>query len=212
MAKPILCLDFDGVLHSYTSGWVADDVVADPPVPGAMEFLRDAVEDFTVAVYSSRSGQAGGIRAMQEWMQFHLDMSLGDADISTETFDALTWPTEKPPAKITIDDRAITFTGEWPAISDLLAFEPWNKPQPAPLIKTGSVVGLVREAFRAGQRAARPPITPERLLDDLFAAWDSTSGIEAPPHCFNLRALCDRLNHPLLVVPVEMHADDLAVR
>jgi hypothetical protein len=34
MRKPILCLDFDGVLHSYTSGWKGAAVIPDPPVPG----------------------------------------------------------------------------------------------------------------------------------------------------------------------------------
>lgn len=28
--KPILAVDFDGTLHSYTSGWKGADVVADP--------------------------------------------------------------------------------------------------------------------------------------------------------------------------------------
>ena len=31
MPKPILCLDFDGVVHSYTSGWKGADVIPDPP-------------------------------------------------------------------------------------------------------------------------------------------------------------------------------------
>lgn len=31
---PILCLDFDGVCHSYTSGWKGAAVIPDPAVPG----------------------------------------------------------------------------------------------------------------------------------------------------------------------------------
>lgn len=37
------------------------------------------------------------------------------------------FPTERPPATITIDDRAITFTGEWPDMETLINFKPWNK-------------------------------------------------------------------------------------
>ena len=29
MAKPILCLDFDGVIHRYDSGWKGADVIPD---------------------------------------------------------------------------------------------------------------------------------------------------------------------------------------
>jgi len=42
MSKPILCLDFDGVIHSYSSGWKGADVIPDPPVPGAFDFIRRA--------------------------------------------------------------------------------------------------------------------------------------------------------------------------
>src|SRR5882672_3079773 len=39
MRKPILCLDFDGVLHSYSSGWKGADVIPDAPTPGMAAFL-----------------------------------------------------------------------------------------------------------------------------------------------------------------------------
>ncbi len=53
----ILCIDFDGVLHSYSSGWKGVDTIPDPPVDGAIEWLRALIDDprFDPQVYSSRS-------------------------------------------------------------------------------------------------------------------------------------------------------------
>ena len=120
--KPILCLDFDGVLHSYTSGWQGADVIPDPPVPGALRFLAEAVEHFEVHVFSSRSGQPGGIVAMMQWLDLWVEEELG---ASRFPYYPVRFPTEKPPAMLTIDDRALTFTGQWPSIESLLAFKPW---------------------------------------------------------------------------------------
>ena len=38
--KSVICVDVDGVIHSYTSGWQGATVLADPPVPGAIEALH----------------------------------------------------------------------------------------------------------------------------------------------------------------------------
>lgn len=120
MTKPLLCIDFDGVLHSYVSGWRGVAVIPDPPVAGAFEFLREAVKHFTVCIYSSRSTlDMLGIDAMKAWMVLH------GADEAL--MDELEWPTEKPPAHVTLDDRAIRFDGTWPDIPTLLAFQPWFK-------------------------------------------------------------------------------------
>ncbi len=128
MSKPILCLDFDGVLHSYTSGWKGMEVIPDPPVPGAIDFLREAVKHFHVMIFSSRSNQHGGRVAMRTWLGDNIIAA--EPDIITQDppwFAEIEWPTEKPPAMVTLDDRAITFMGEWPTIKTLLAFKPWNK-------------------------------------------------------------------------------------
>lgn len=119
MYKPILVLDFDGVLHSYTSGWRGAHIIPDPPVPGAIAFLKRALTDFDVQIYSSRSHQRGGINAMQDWLLHHSD--------DPSLVEAIGWPDAKPPAMVTLDDRALTFTGTWPAIETLKAFKPWNK-------------------------------------------------------------------------------------
>jgi hypothetical protein len=128
MTKPILCVDFDGVLHSYTSGWKGGDVIPDPPVPGAIAFLREATKHFRVAIFSSRSNLPGGQTAMREWIGrwMHEERLSDDEELSW--CGLLEWPTEKPPAMVTLDDRAITFDGTWPAMETLKAFQPWNKP------------------------------------------------------------------------------------
>jgi hypothetical protein len=123
MSKPILCLDFDGVIHSYESGWKGADIIPDPPVAGAADFIVEAQEYFTVAIYSSRSGQDGGIEAMRRYVH----KLILEADHDGSAFDAITWPTEKPPALVTLDDRALTFEGTWPSMHTLKSFKPWNK-------------------------------------------------------------------------------------
>jgi len=124
--KPILCLDFDGVIHSYSSGWQGADVIPDPPVDGAIAFMLGALEHFQVAIFSSRSNQRGGLRAMQRWLKEHAGAAWYESPAGSG-LEEITWPTEKPAAMITIDDRAITFDGTWPALDTLKAFKPWNK-------------------------------------------------------------------------------------
>lgn len=127
--KPLICLDFDGVLHSYASGWQGAGVANDPPVPGAARFLHDATARFTVAIYSSRSKSLVGRACMKRYVRQHLDTS------TTFSFDHeydfvsehIRWPWFKPAALVTIDDRAITFTGQWPTMGELKSFRPWNR-------------------------------------------------------------------------------------
>jgi hypothetical protein len=119
--KPILALDFDGVCHSYTSGWKGATVIPDPPVDGMWDFIAAAVMYFEVNVWSSRSNQDGGIAAMREWFFTHA-RGAGDRANILE----LQFPTEKPPAFVGIDDRVITFTGTWPDAAELLNFKTWN--------------------------------------------------------------------------------------
>lgn len=132
MSRPILCLDFDGVLHSYTSGWQGAGVASDPPTPGAANFLFEATKHFRVAIYSSRSKSLAGRACMRRYVREHLDTSLTFApDKAHQRADWLheliEWPWFKPSAFITIDDRALTFDGTWPTLDALKDFKPWNK-------------------------------------------------------------------------------------
>lgn len=148
--RPILCLDFDGVIHSYSSGWKGAAIIPDPPVEGALIFILEAVKDFDVQIFSSRSHQWGGRRAMKRWLRHHYremfwatpaiqavagnEYSWTHADIDDDAWQwgahivqRISFPFFKPPATVTIDDRALTFTGQWPALADLKSFKPWNK-------------------------------------------------------------------------------------
>lgn len=121
MAKPILSLDFDGVLHSYVSGWQGAAVISDPPTEGAMRFLWEATDRFRVAIHSSRSHQPGGKRAMQEWLTKHFRAHwAADRTTCDDKLAEIEWPDEKPPAMVTL-------TGTWPTVQSLLEFKPWNK-------------------------------------------------------------------------------------
>ena len=129
MKKPILCLDFDGVIHSYTSGWKGPRNIPDPPVPGALEFIHDALNlGYDVVIHSSRASYLGGIRAMRNWLRKH---AMADNRWYEWGFgpgiEDVRFSREKPPAIVTLDDRAVRFTGTFPDIKELMSMKPWNK-------------------------------------------------------------------------------------
>lgn len=121
MSRMAILVDFDGVLHSYTSAWAGATMVSDPPVDGAIEWLTRLVRDgrFEVCIYSSRSREEGGVEAMKDWFHRH--------GIPIDVHRALKYPTEKPAAWLTIDDRAFAFEGTFPDPQWIEAFKPWNK-------------------------------------------------------------------------------------
>lgn len=160
MTKPTVIVDFDGVIHSYTSGWKGPRTIPDPVVPGAMEFLFKAVHNFEVAVVSSRSHYLFGRSAMRNYIkdemrgyltglyelareanydkdntyldelitQTHVEITLVQINHELEeVMKCITFPKHKPPAVITIDDRALTFTGIWPTMEEIKKFKPWYK-------------------------------------------------------------------------------------
>lgn len=133
--KPILCVDFDGVIHSYTSKWVDEVTIVDGPVPGAIKWLWKATEWFDVQIYSSRSKTLGGRVAMYKWLVKHaadeFDLTHPMCQPIIDNYP-IKFASEKPAAFLTIDDRAISFEGNWGELdpSDLLHFKPWNKREP----------------------------------------------------------------------------------
>lgn len=133
--KPTICIDFDGVLHSYTSGWKGAGTVVDPPVEGALEWLVGVVFDTepraNIAVYSSRSKYPEGVAAMKGWLTYWVEKKeLLATPGALVRF--LSFPTQKPAAIMTIDDRAHRFEGKFRSLDWYLNFKPWNKRHPEP--------------------------------------------------------------------------------
>jgi len=150
MGKPNLLVDFDGVIHRYVSEWRGPARIPDPPVPGAIKFLCEAQEYFRVCIYSSRSCQFLGKWAMKRWIRKHFIYQVlwqnnealmhwtiqggNNPESKTEVRKAanrlvksLRFPTNKPRAFLTIDDRCVCFTGHFLRPSELINFKPWNK-------------------------------------------------------------------------------------
>lgn len=114
--KQTVILDFDGVVHSYASGWKGASVVADPPTPGAAVAILALRKEYRVVIVSSRCHQEGGIAAIKAWLILH--------GIEVDEVTA-----NKPPHIVVVDDRAFRFEGDWGAVINGIpaAAQPWNK-------------------------------------------------------------------------------------
>lgn len=117
MAKTVV-FDFDGVIHSYTSGWQGEDNIPDPPVQGIREALKEIHDaGYEVMVVSTRCATIGGHGAIEAWLY---DNGL------REYIDKVC--KEKPPAIAYIDDRAICFDGHPETLlKKIQNFQPWYK-------------------------------------------------------------------------------------
>lgn len=119
--KYIICVDVDGVIHSYVSGWHGADQLNDPPVPGAIAALHTYLETFEVAIYSARSGHPGGIQAIRAFIDKH-----DTAPPEKRLIDRLLFPSSKPAAALYLDDRGYRFEGVFPETQTLMdAMVPW---------------------------------------------------------------------------------------
>ena len=143
-----IAVDFDGVLHSYTSPWVNARTIPDLPVPGAMDWLRKITDRFDVAITSTRNHQWFGRAAMKRWLLEHLYHVVYEWALEAHLLDRhfthiddedavdrmvedimrkISFPKHKPPALVYLDDRAMRFEGTFPTAQEIHQARPWNK-------------------------------------------------------------------------------------
>ena len=117
--QPNVVLDFDGVIHSYVSGWQGIDVVPDPPVLGIGEEIdRIRAAGYRVVVVSTRCADPAGMGAVMKYLNEH--------EIKVDAVQA-----EKPPAKVYVDDRALLFDGNPKGLLEKIQqFRPWQEGGP----------------------------------------------------------------------------------
>lgn len=112
---PTVVFDFDGVIHSYTSGWRGVNTIPDPPVPGIEKALAELHETYEIVVVSSRCSTQAGVDAINHWLYRN-----GLAQYVDKVC------MEKPPALCYIDDRAICFDGHPEMLlNKIQEFKPW---------------------------------------------------------------------------------------
>jgi len=115
--KPNILIDFDGVIHAYTTPWTDSATVSDGPVPGALRALVVYAQTYQVNIFSTRSGDPEGVEAMQKalcrWYTEYEDFS--EETARAFVYETLHFPMTKVPAVLTIDDNAYRFNGRWPS-------------------------------------------------------------------------------------------------
>jgi hypothetical protein len=109
MSKKTVCLDFDGVMNTYT-GWKGEKELFEPR-EGLKDFLFNLnIRGWSIVVHSTRQSNR-----IYEWLKKH---SLEEVPI--EVVD------KKPPAMAYVDDRGIRFDGDFNVVlNELEGFQPF---------------------------------------------------------------------------------------
>lgn len=114
--KPRICFDFDGVIHSYKSGWQGAGLAPDPPVDGIFDLIKRLHDDgYEIVVCSTRSKSIEGDICVMNYIR---DIGLNDY------VDRIT--AEKPSALVYVDDRGICFDGNVEGLYEkIVNFKAW---------------------------------------------------------------------------------------
>lgn len=130
MKKKIIAVDFDGVLHSFSSGWQGARTISDLPTDGAVEWLKHLIRrphlpvrccpeyHIKVVIYSARLYHWGGKRAIKKWLWLW--------GLTKQEISMLGFVRQKPVCQFILDDRVVCFRGKFPSDHEIINFRPWH--------------------------------------------------------------------------------------
>lgn len=115
-----IAVDFDGVLHSYSSPWVDQYTIPDPPNPGAIDFLRELSQHYRVVIFTTRAIDVLAVAHLGKWLIKH--------GLESDIVNKIEASNRKGDASLYIDDRAFRFEGRFPSMGEIEALaDPWWK-------------------------------------------------------------------------------------
>lgn len=111
--KNTVMFDFDGVINSYTSGYI-EDRIPDKPVPGMLELFQALSQNgWKIVVFTTRALTLRGRDLVESYLSDYGFMPYV-SDITAV----------KQPARVYVDDRAIRFSGDTTSLlRDILTFK-----------------------------------------------------------------------------------------
>jgi len=113
-----LAVDFDAVISVY-KGWIGQGIFG-PPVPGAIKHLKKLKKKgWKIIIFTTRGETRDLIEYCQEW-------EIPYDDINRNSENPIGTNYGKPMADVYLDDRALTFTGNWEeSYKKILEFKPY---------------------------------------------------------------------------------------
>lgn len=128
--RPVVAVDFHGVICEHPEGSKGLTEPGWPEVPGAIEWLGSITPRYAVHLVSARFSRPGimgrdAMLAARGWLVGHgipmawMVSSAGEARI--------TFAATKPVCVLWVDDRAFCFRGTFPTADEIESFRPWNR-------------------------------------------------------------------------------------
>ena len=143
--RQTIAVDFDGVIHSYTTPWTKAHEIHDPPVDGAIEWMWDTLNGlrqpspsggladpsggWDVVIVSTRARTWRGRLAMRSWLRSHAG-NLWHEVMGARGIESVRVTATKVQALVYIDDRAVRFEGRFVPAAEWASQRPWNRRSP----------------------------------------------------------------------------------